>query len=61
MIPIPGTKRPHCADENLASLKVQLSAEECRELEDAVPHDQVWGMGMHLPAAHPCCPASGSR
>lgn len=41
VIPIPGTKRVACFDENLAALKVQLSAEDCAELESAVPHHEV--------------------
>ena len=41
VIPIPGTKRAACVDENLGSLNVHLSAEELKELEDAVPHHQV--------------------
>ncbi len=41
VIPIPGTKRPNCFDENLAALKVKLTPEECTELENAVPHHEV--------------------
>ncbi len=41
MIPIPGTKRISAFNENLAALKVNLTPEECKELEDAVPHHQV--------------------
>ena len=41
VIPIPGTKRTACFDENLAALKVKLTPEECAELEGAVPHDEV--------------------
>ena len=54
VIPIPGTKRPHCADENLAALKLHpLSPEECKELEDAVPHNEVRLARMRLQA--PSC------
>ena len=41
VIPIPGTKRTNCFDENLAALKVTLTPEECEELENAVPHHEV--------------------
>ena len=41
VIPIPGTKRPNCFDENLAALKVKLTPEECTELENAVPQHEV--------------------
>jgi aryl-alcohol dehydrogenase-like predicted oxidoreductase len=41
VIPIPGTKRISAFNENLAALKVNLTPEECKELEDAVPHHQV--------------------
>ena len=41
MIPIPGTKRTSAFNENLAALHVKLTPEECKELEDAVPHHQV--------------------
>ena len=41
VIPIPGTKRAACVDENLGALDVHLSAEELKELEDAVPHHEV--------------------
>ena len=41
VIPIPGTKRVNCFDENLAALKVKLTPEECTELENAVPHHEV--------------------
>ncbi|CAL5221860.1 g4121 [Coccomyxa viridis] len=43
VIPIPGTKRPNCFDENLAALKVELTPEECTELENAVPQHEVAG------------------
>jgi len=41
VIPIPGTKRVSCFDENLAALKITLTPEECQELECAVPHHKV--------------------
>ena len=41
VIPIPGTKRITCFDENLAALKVSLTPAECTEIESAVPHHEV--------------------
>ena len=41
VIPIPGTKRTNCFDENLAALKIKLSPEQCQALEDVVPHHEV--------------------
>ncbi|CAL5221861.1 g4122 [Coccomyxa viridis] len=52
VIPIPGTKRPNCFDENLAALKVKLTPEECTELENAVPHHEVAGGRYPGEASH---------
>ena len=41
VIPIPGTKRVNCFDENLAALKVSLTPVECADIESAVPHHEV--------------------
>ncbi len=41
VIPIPGTKRVACVDENVAAVNVKLTAEEIKELEDAVPQHEV--------------------
>ena len=41
VIPIPGTKRKNCFDENLAALKIKLTPEDCQALEEVVPHHQV--------------------
>ncbi len=41
VIPIPGTKRISCVDENVAAASIKLTAEEIKELEDAVPHHEV--------------------
>ncbi len=41
VIHIPGTKRISCVDENVAAAFVKLTAEEVKELEDAVPHHEV--------------------
>ncbi|CAL8468320.1 g7860 [Coccomyxa elongata] len=43
VIPIPGTKRISCVDENVAAAFIKLTAEEIKELEDAVPHHEVAG------------------
>eukprot|EP00882_Tetradesmus_deserticola_P008446 GHRQ01008907.1.p1 GENE.GHRQ01008907.1~~GHRQ01008907.1.p1 ORF type:complete len:232 (+),score=88.84 GHRQ01008907.1:372-1067(+) len=40
---IPGTKRVKYLEENVAALAVHLTADELRELEAAVPADQVVG------------------
>ena len=57
VIPIPGTKRPNCFDENLAALKVKLTPEECTELENAVPQHEVRLSALPqkvLPVAYVC-------
>jgi aryl-alcohol dehydrogenase-like predicted oxidoreductase len=41
VIPIPGTKRVACVDENVTAVRIRLSPQELQELEDAVPHHQV--------------------
>ena len=41
VIPIPGTKLISCVDENIAAAFIKLTAEEIKELEDAVPHHEV--------------------
>ncbi|BDA43731.1 probable aldo-keto reductase 2 [Coccomyxa sp. Obi] len=47
VIPIPGTKRISCVDENIAAASIKLTAEEIKELEDAVPHHEVAGDRYH--------------
>ncbi|EIE19339.1 aldo/keto reductase [Coccomyxa subellipsoidea C-169] len=47
VIPIPGTKRVACVDENVAAVNVKLTAEEMKELEDAVPQHEVAGDRYH--------------
>ena len=37
MVPIPGTKRRTCLEENAAAIEVQLTAEDLGALERAVP------------------------
>ena len=41
--PIPGTKRVAYLEENVGALGVQLSADDLKALEDAVPRDAVVG------------------
>ena len=43
VVPIPGTKRVRYLEENLGSTAVELSAENLKALEDAVPRDAVVG------------------
>ncbi len=43
VVPIPGTKRVHYLEENVAAASVELSAEDCADLEQAVPREAVVG------------------
>lgn len=43
MFPIPGTKRLKYLEENAAAVGIQLSMQELKELEDAVPVSEVHG------------------
>ncbi len=43
VVPIPGTKRRKYLEENAAAVEIQLSALDVKELEDAIPQDQVVG------------------
>ncbi|PNW76476.1 hypothetical protein CHLRE_11g467622v5 [Chlamydomonas reinhardtii] len=43
VFPIPGTRSIANLEQNMGALAVSLSPEECRELEEAVPADQVVG------------------
>lgn len=43
MFPIPGTKRMKYLEENAGAVDIQLSKQELKELEDAVPESQVQG------------------
>ena len=43
VFPIPGTKRMKYLEENAAAVGVQLSKQELKELEDAVPESEVQG------------------
>jgi aryl-alcohol dehydrogenase-like predicted oxidoreductase len=48
IVPIPGTKRKERFDENLAALRIQLSAEEIRHISEAAPAGA--GAGTRYPA-----------
>jgi aryl-alcohol dehydrogenase-like predicted oxidoreductase len=43
IVPIPGTKRPHRLEENVAALDVELSDDDVATLDHAVPADAVVG------------------
>jgi aryl-alcohol dehydrogenase-like predicted oxidoreductase len=43
IVPIPGTKRRKCLEENIAALDVQLSAHDLRRLEEAFPQGAASG------------------
>ncbi|KAG2439090.1 hypothetical protein HYH02_006615 [Chlamydomonas schloesseri] len=52
VFPIPGTRSIANLEQNMGALAVSLNAEECRELEEAVPADQVAGdRYAHMAAA----------
>ena len=44
VIPIPGTKRRKYLDENVASLKVKLSTDDLRRIEEVAPKGAVSGL-----------------
>jgi aryl-alcohol dehydrogenase-like predicted oxidoreductase len=48
VIPIPGTKRKERIDENLAALRIQLSAQDVKRISDAAPVGA--GAGTRYPA-----------
>jgi len=48
MVPIPGTKRRERIDENLAALKIKLTAEDLKRISDAAPPGA--GAGTRYPA-----------
>lgn len=43
LVPIPGTKRRRYLEENAAATEIQLSPDEIRELEAAVPQEAIAG------------------
>lgn len=61
VIPIPGTKRISCVDENVAAVNVKLTAEECKELEDAVPHHEVRALFVSDAEAHDPCSSCANQ
>ncbi|MBW8726663.1 MAG: hypothetical protein JF625_16120 [Inquilinus limosus] len=50
-MPIPGTTKPHRLEENVGAAAVALSAEELRDIEDAVSAVEIQGARYpeHLP------------
>jgi aryl-alcohol dehydrogenase-like predicted oxidoreductase len=47
IVPIPGTRRFEYLDENLAAVKVKLTAEDLRKIEDAMPKGSAAGERYH--------------
>ena len=45
LIPIPGTTKKERVKENFETVNVELSPEEMREIEEALPHIDKVGMG----------------
>ena len=43
IVPIPGTKRRKYLDENLGAVRVTLTAEEMKALDDALPPGKTSG------------------
>ena len=43
IVPIPGTRRLERLDENLGAAKIELTAEDLREIDDAAAHIEVQG------------------
>jgi aryl-alcohol dehydrogenase-like predicted oxidoreductase len=43
IVPIPGTRKPHRLDENLAAAEVQLTAEELSEIDQAASKIEIKG------------------
>jgi aryl-alcohol dehydrogenase-like predicted oxidoreductase len=43
VVPIPGTKRVRYLEENVGATAVELTDQDLRALEDAVPRDAVVG------------------
>jgi aryl-alcohol dehydrogenase-like predicted oxidoreductase len=43
IVPIPGTKRRRYLEENVAAASIELSADEVRELDQALPPGSVAG------------------
>ena len=49
IVPIPGTTKLHRLDENIGAVKVELTPDDLREIEDAAAKVQV--QGARLPEA----------
>ena len=49
IVPIPGTTKPHRLDENLGAVNVTLTADDRREIEEAVARIDI--QGERLPPA----------
>jgi aryl-alcohol dehydrogenase-like predicted oxidoreductase len=47
VVPIPGTKSPRRLEENAAAAEIDLSADDVRELDDAISPDAVRGSRYH--------------
>jgi aryl-alcohol dehydrogenase-like predicted oxidoreductase len=47
IVPIPGTKRISYLEENLGALKVSLTPDEVRQIDNAVPHGAAVGERYH--------------
>jgi aryl-alcohol dehydrogenase-like predicted oxidoreductase len=43
IVPIPGTKRRHYLEENVAAVEIELAAEDLRQLDEAVPRGVTAG------------------
>jgi len=43
IVPIPGTTKPHRLEENLGAARIQLSADDLREIDRAASHIEVQG------------------
>lgn len=43
IVPIPGTRKLHCLDENLGSLDINLAAEDLNEIKEAMANITVVG------------------
>jgi aryl-alcohol dehydrogenase-like predicted oxidoreductase len=50
VVPIPGTKRIHRLEENLGALRVQLTPEDLREINAALPAGSTSGQRYHAQA-----------
>jgi aryl-alcohol dehydrogenase-like predicted oxidoreductase len=49
IVPIPGTRKLVCLDENISATSVELTADDLRDIEDAVSQIEI--QGARLPEA----------